>query len=268
MNKIYRSAILLFCLATYMQNTQAQNATFTSATVRTSAASLPVATQPSREALVPQVSLRSANDAQSILRPASGLLVYNTNAALSGGSGYYYNSGTPTAPVWAKLVAPNVDEAAAAAPAEPELFPMGELSMTSNVVPTDISASGVYHKVAGGTQFTGKAYSFASAEANTLTYTGSVTKMFHISCTLAAFSAEPNQVLKAVVYKNGKPLSAGTIQTKLGDSNEVTSTAIQVMTPLSKGDSLEVRVMNLSSHSNITVTDMNLFAMGVSMGIK
>lgn len=258
---------MLFCLATYMQNVQAQNATFTSTTVPTGAASRPVSSVTSKEALVPQVKLLSSTDAQSILRPTSGLLVYNTNRALSGGSGYYYNSGTANAPVWTKLVAPNVDEVVHSAAAEADPFPMGELSMTSNLAPTVISASGVYHKVAGGTQFSGKDYSFSSAEPNMLTYTGNATKMFHIACTLSAFSAQPNQVLKAVVYKNGKPLSAGTIQTKLGGSNDITSTAIQVMTQLSKGDNLELRVMNVSGQNNITVTDMNLFAMGVSMGL-
>ncbi len=35
--------------------------------------------------------------------PATSLLVYNTNAGLNGGVGFYYNSGTPGAPAWIRL---------------------------------------------------------------------------------------------------------------------------------------------------------------------
>ena len=53
--------------------------------------------------LVPRVNLTSLSDATTILNPAPSLLVYNTNATLAGGNGYYYNSGTNILPVWTKL---------------------------------------------------------------------------------------------------------------------------------------------------------------------
>lgn len=55
--------------------------------------------------LIPQISLTSLTDAATITSPAHSLLVYNTNAALSGGKGYYFNSGTTVSPVWTKLMA-------------------------------------------------------------------------------------------------------------------------------------------------------------------
>ncbi|MBS1505574.1 MAG: hypothetical protein JSS79_02900 [Bacteroidetes bacterium] len=59
--------------------------------------------------LIPQINLTSLTDATTIATPAHSLLVYNTNAALAEGKGYYFNSGTTVAPVWTKLVASGSD---------------------------------------------------------------------------------------------------------------------------------------------------------------
>jgi hypothetical protein len=53
--------------------------------------------------LIPQVSLTSLTDIVTITTPATGLLVYNTNAGLSGGVGFYYNGGTTGAANWLKF---------------------------------------------------------------------------------------------------------------------------------------------------------------------
>ena len=53
--------------------------------------------------LIPQVSLASLTDVATIAAPATGLLVFNTNAGLSGGIGYYYNAGTTTSANWLKF---------------------------------------------------------------------------------------------------------------------------------------------------------------------
>ncbi len=53
--------------------------------------------------LIPRVSLTSVTDATTIPNPATSLLVYNTNAALPWGVGYYYNAGTSAAPRWVSL---------------------------------------------------------------------------------------------------------------------------------------------------------------------
>jgi hypothetical protein len=53
--------------------------------------------------LIPRVSLTSVTDATTIPNPATSLLVYNTNASLPQGAGYYYNAGTPAAPRWLSI---------------------------------------------------------------------------------------------------------------------------------------------------------------------
>ncbi|HMT73171.1 MAG TPA: hypothetical protein PKA77_03830 [Chitinophagaceae bacterium] len=58
--------------------------------------------------LIPRVSLTSTTDATTITTPATSLLIYNTNAFISGayaaGAGYYYNAGTTVVPSWRRLV--------------------------------------------------------------------------------------------------------------------------------------------------------------------
>jgi hypothetical protein len=57
----------------------------------------------SKGLLMPRVNLVSLSDANTIALPATSLLVYNTNAVLTGGKGFYYNTGTPGAVTWTKL---------------------------------------------------------------------------------------------------------------------------------------------------------------------
>ncbi|MBK6936810.1 MAG: hypothetical protein IPH18_07890 [Chitinophagaceae bacterium] len=58
--------------------------------------------------LIPRVSLSAITDASTISNPATSLLVYNTNASMTGayaaGTGYYYNAGTSGSPLWRRLV--------------------------------------------------------------------------------------------------------------------------------------------------------------------
>jgi hypothetical protein len=51
--------------------------------------------------LLPRVNLTSTTDATTIISPASGLLVYNTNTSI--GEGVYVNMGTPSSPNWSSI---------------------------------------------------------------------------------------------------------------------------------------------------------------------
>ena len=53
--------------------------------------------------LIPRVSLSSVTDGTTIPSPATSLLVYNTNAGLPQGAGYYYNAGTSANPRWLSI---------------------------------------------------------------------------------------------------------------------------------------------------------------------
>ncbi len=60
-------------------------------------------TATNRGLLIPRVNLTALNDVNTVPTPANGLLVFNTNTALSGGTGFYYNNGTPNAAQWVRL---------------------------------------------------------------------------------------------------------------------------------------------------------------------
>ncbi|MDR6487479.1 hypothetical protein J2799_001984 [Chryseobacterium vietnamense] len=63
-----------------------------------------------RGLLLPRVFLGSLTDATNVPTPATGLMVYNYNTALTPyGQGIYYNSGTAGAPKWAKLAPQTTD---------------------------------------------------------------------------------------------------------------------------------------------------------------
>jgi hypothetical protein len=54
--------------------------------------------------LIPRITLQSYLDNTTVPNPATGLMIYNTNAALPGGAGFYYNKGTPASPNWESLM--------------------------------------------------------------------------------------------------------------------------------------------------------------------
>jgi hypothetical protein len=60
-------------------------------------------TATNRGLLIPRVNLTALNDVNTVPTPANGLLVFNTNTALTGGTGFYYNNGTPNAAQWVRL---------------------------------------------------------------------------------------------------------------------------------------------------------------------
>lgn len=57
--------------------------------------------------LIPRVSLQSLSDETTISDPANSLLVFNTNASVGLGKGFYYNDGTSGVPVWVPLLNKN-----------------------------------------------------------------------------------------------------------------------------------------------------------------
>lgn len=54
--------------------------------------------------LPPRVALTGTSDASTISSPATGLMIYNTATAGNVTPGYYFNSGTPAAPVWSRVM--------------------------------------------------------------------------------------------------------------------------------------------------------------------
>lgn len=110
MKNLFSSLPLLFAfilLIGFQSKVQAQNVAINTTGNDPDESAMLDIVNSSKGLLIPRVSLSSTTDAVTISSPATSLLVYNTNASISGtdadGAGYYYNSGTPAAPVWVKL---------------------------------------------------------------------------------------------------------------------------------------------------------------------
>lgn len=146
--------------------------------------------------------------------------------------------------------------------------PMGEVWMQGNATSTTIAVSGVYVKAMGVTTLDSDSYLFGTSNANNkLVYIGTATKHYHIAMT-ATYSAGNNDTIGIAIAKNGTitGMQKSIIKDKVQTGGDLESSAIHVATPLNTNDFLEVFVSNLSDTDSVTVSTMNLFAMGMSMG--
>lgn len=150
--------------------------------------------------------------------------------------------------------------------------PMDEVYMNANGTATVISTGNTYTKMSGTTT-SGMLQDFDMPANNRLRYTGATTKNFHIGCTISISSAGANDVVAAVIYKNGAvngsneytsgtQLNAGIIRLKLLNGADVSSTAIHVMSEMATNDYIELAIKNETDADDLTVSDFNLFAMG------
>lgn len=108
LSRIRKSAMLLFMLSTAFTKTViAQNMAINTTGNNPDVSAMLDVVSSNKGMLLPRVSLTSTTDATTIPSPATSLLVYNTNASITGthadGVGYYYNNGTSGSPEWVKL---------------------------------------------------------------------------------------------------------------------------------------------------------------------
>ncbi len=106
--RIRKSAILIFLfLATMPDFVFAQNMAINSTGNPPDISAMLDIVSSSKGLLLPRVSLVSSTDATTVPSPATSLIVYNTNASMTGtyadGVGYYFNAGTTGSPSWRKL---------------------------------------------------------------------------------------------------------------------------------------------------------------------
>ena len=102
--------------------------------------------------LPPRIALLSTTDTLTILQPANALLVFNTNTAGTGSTavspGYYYNAGTPTAPLWERLlVQANVDGSETKVTAGSNISITGTGTIANPFVINSTSGSGFSHYI-------------------------------------------------------------------------------------------------------------------------
>jgi trimeric autotransporter adhesin len=102
MKKLMRNLLVAFTVTTAALEVTAQQNVGIGVAVPDASARLDIVGT-NRGLLIPRVALASLNDKTTVPTPATGLLVFNTNAAVTGGTGFYYNSGTTAVVAWKKL---------------------------------------------------------------------------------------------------------------------------------------------------------------------
>lgn len=154
---------IIFCITLFgYQSVNSQNVAINTTGNAPDASSILDVQSSSKGLLIPQISLVSLSDAATIATPAHSLLVYNTNAAVTGGKGYYFNSGTTLAPVWVKLTTTN------------DLLTMTTIGATPNANGGSIS-SGVLSLQPASASFGGVVTTGTQTFAGAKTFTGDLT---------------------------------------------------------------------------------------------
>lgn len=136
----------------------------------------------------------------------------------------------------------------------PNYFPMGEITMINNAVATDITVQSTEVKVAGTTVLSSGINLFDMPADNRLRYTGTVTALMHVACTISFNVASgSNQELEFKLYKNGAEIATSEILDSVSAANGFESTAIHVFVSMATNDYLELYCANNSGTGDITV---------------
>lgn len=153
---------------------------------------------------------------------------------------------------------------------------MGELNFNANATATVITTADTYTIVRPVTGTYSQTVQFSGSPGSNcrLKYTGTNTRMFHCGCTISVLGAASSDVVEFVLVKNGTVngseeystgtiLSAGTVRFKLANAGDQASTAIHIMVELAQNDYLELFVKNVTDTDDLTITNVNMFAMAV-----
>lgn len=149
-------------------------------------------------------------------------------------------------------------------------FPLGEVSYfnttgTTINIPAQSDGYTNFVKIDPVTTFlTYTDFTNGGADDGTLEYTGSHGKYFHIAASITTSATNNNDIIIYTVAKNGVPIDGSKIMMKLGQTTDVTSSAMHVAIFLENGDKVEIQTANYSSSSDVIVKSLNFVA--VTMG--
>jgi hypothetical protein len=150
-------------------------------------------------------------------------------------------------------------------------YPMGEISYfstTGKSISILSTSNGTSNLVAcdPSTVFDGSV-EFDSPSVGKLRYIGNKTKSFHVACTISVAPVNTaNDSYVFAVGKNGVAIPSSKVIQKL-PNNDTQSTAMHVMVELKTNDYLELYAGNLTSSGDVYIKTLNLFALGMYMGM-
>ncbi len=153
-------------------------------------------------------------------------------------------------------------------------FPMGEINYFDPGTGTTVTISSVSNgstnlvKCGPVTTLSAGATEFDNGGSNNgrLRYTGSITKCFHVACTISVVAASSNtdQFIFGIA-KNGVVIPSSKVIQKLGNGNDTQSTALHVVATLATNDYLELYMGDYTSAADAKVKSLTLFALGMYM---
>lgn len=147
------------------------------------------------------------------------------------------------------------------------LVPMGELSyFSTSGTPIAIAAQsdGSSNMVLLNpvTTLTSGNYQFTDSNGR-LTYTGTITKMFHVAVTMSITPVSANEKFVIGLFKSGSLVTQSRILQKVGNTVDTQAFAFHQMVELGTNDYIEAYAGNMVSANDITINTLNIFAMGM-----
>lgn len=128
--------------------------------------------------------------------------------------------------------------------------------MNGNATITTISAVNTPTKVAGTTTSGAYTAKFTNT-SNRATYTGSLTRIFHVVANLS-FSAGTNDLIGSYIALNGTVLPESEMYVQTDTNGDFANATIQTLVQLQTNDYIEIFVENASDAADITVGDLNV----------
>lgn len=137
----------------------------------------------------------------------------------------------------------------------------GAVTLEANATETAIAVTST-PVACGGTFTVGGSPNFMTeTTGGRLTYTGTPTRYFRITCAASMTAAANNQLVGILLAKNGTPINTGCSR-QIGTGADVGAAATVAYTSLATNDYVELYVVNKTSTANVTITDAAINAEG------
>lgn len=208
--------------------------------------------------------------------PATGMLIYNvTTNQLN-----YYNGSAwqivDTSTGFVNLttdqtnIAGNKTFTGTLTPGGRLMLPMGEISfynysgasVTISSPSSGASGNDNMNRVnPAGTVFVNDL--FGTGTSGRLTYTGAITRLFHIALSFSYTPGSNNDVYVFGVARNGAVQDSSKVFMKTGNIADHQSSAIHVLLTLTPNDYIEFYVGKIGGSGSIVMKSFNFFAMGM-----
>jgi len=132
----------------------------------------------------------------------------------------------------------------------------GNMYLTAPVA-TTFTVAGVAVKALGTTAST-NLFRVTNPSNNRLTYTGSKTRSFQVSCSMSITQPSNNRSFSFFIAKNGVIVPESRQDAKVVSSTDQVSLTLACITSLAPGDYVEVWVENQTATTSVTIQTLNL----------